>query len=79
MHLTPREIDKLLILSAGELARNRRARGLSLVRCGNRVTAGLSRGSRAGQALVYEDLEEGDPHPEAIAAAADHPSAVSCA
>lgn len=30
MHLTPREIDKLLIYSAGELARKRRARGLKL-------------------------------------------------
>ena len=30
MHLTPREIDKLLISSAGELARKRRARGLKL-------------------------------------------------
>jgi urease gamma subunit len=30
MHLTPREIDKLLIFSAGELARKRRARGLKL-------------------------------------------------
>lgn len=30
MHLTPREIDKLLIASAGELARKRRARGLKL-------------------------------------------------
>ena len=30
MHLTPREIDKLLIFSAGELARRRRARGLRL-------------------------------------------------
>ena len=30
MHLTPREIDKLLIVSAGELARRRRARGLKL-------------------------------------------------
>ncbi len=30
MHLTPREIDKLLIFSAGELARQRRARGLKL-------------------------------------------------
>lgn len=30
MHLTPREIDKLLIHSAGELARRRRARGLRL-------------------------------------------------
>jgi len=30
MHLIPREIDKLLIFSAGELARRRRARGLRL-------------------------------------------------
>jgi urease gamma subunit len=30
VHLTPREIDKLIIFSAGELARKRRARGLKL-------------------------------------------------
>src|ERR1700682_2968578 len=30
MHLTPREIDKLLIASAAELSRKRRARGLRL-------------------------------------------------
>ena len=30
MHLTPRELDKLLIFSAGEVARKRRARGLKL-------------------------------------------------
>jgi len=30
MRLTPREIDKLMIFSAGELARKRRARGLKL-------------------------------------------------
>jgi urease subunit gamma len=30
VHLTPREIDKLLIFSAGELAGKRRARGLKL-------------------------------------------------
>ena len=30
MHLTPRESDKLLIFSAGELARKRRSRGLKL-------------------------------------------------
>ena len=30
MHLKPREIDKLLIFSAAELARKRRARGLKL-------------------------------------------------
>ena len=30
MRLTPREVDKLIIFSAGELARKRRARGLKL-------------------------------------------------
>ena len=30
MHLTPREVDKLLIHTAGELARRRRERGLRL-------------------------------------------------
>src|SRR6266849_6384701 len=30
VHLTPREVDKLVIFSAGELARQRRARGLKL-------------------------------------------------
>jgi urease gamma subunit len=30
MHLTPREVDKLIIFAAGELARKRRARGLKL-------------------------------------------------
>lgn len=30
MHLTPREIDKLLIFTAAELARKRRGRGLKL-------------------------------------------------
>ena len=30
MHLTPREQDKLLIFTAAELARRRRARGLKL-------------------------------------------------
>jgi urease subunit gamma len=30
VHLTPREIEKLVIFSAGELARKRRARGLKL-------------------------------------------------
>jgi len=30
VHLTAREVDKLLIFSAGELARQRRARGLKL-------------------------------------------------
>ena len=30
MHLTPREVDKLVIFSAGELAKKRRARGVKL-------------------------------------------------
>ena len=30
MHLTPREIEKLLLHTAGELARQRKARGLKL-------------------------------------------------
>jgi len=30
MHLTPREIEKLMIFTAGELARKRRDRGLKL-------------------------------------------------
>jgi urease gamma subunit len=30
MHLTPREVDKLMIFTAGELARKRRARGVKL-------------------------------------------------
>ena len=30
MHLTPREVDKLLIFTAGEVARKRRNRGLKL-------------------------------------------------
>ena len=30
MHLTPREVEKLLITTAAELARKRRARGLKL-------------------------------------------------
>jgi urease subunit gamma len=30
MHLTPREIEKLMIFTAGELARKRKARGLKL-------------------------------------------------
>ena len=30
MHLTPREVDKLIIFTAGELARKRKARGLKL-------------------------------------------------
>jgi urease subunit gamma len=30
MHLTPREIDKLMIFTAGEVARRRKGRGLKL-------------------------------------------------
>jgi urease gamma subunit len=30
MHLTPREVDKLIIFTAGEVARKRKSRGLKL-------------------------------------------------
>ena len=30
MHLTPREVDKLMIFTAGEVARRRKSRGLKL-------------------------------------------------
>src|SRR5256886_11391850 len=30
MHLTPREVDKLMIFTAGEIARKRKSRGLKL-------------------------------------------------
>ena len=30
MHLTPREVEKLIVFAAGELARKRKARGLKL-------------------------------------------------
>jgi urease gamma subunit len=74
VHLTPREIDKLLIFSAGELARKRRARGLKLnhpeavalitseilemIRDGHSVAEIMSRGATV---LSADDVMEGVP------------------
>ena len=60
MHLTPREQDKLLIFTASELARRRRARGLKL----NHpealaiITAEILEGIRDGR-TVSELMEAG--------------------
>jgi urease subunit gamma len=58
MHLTPREIDKLMIATAGELARKRRARGLKLnyPEAVALITADLLEGIRDGRAV--SDLME---------------------
>lgn len=74
MHLTPREIDKLLIATAAELARKRRARGLRLnhpeavalitselleaIRDGRSVSEIMAFG---GTILKREDVMEGVP------------------
>ena len=74
MHLTPREVDKLLIFSAGELARKRRARGLKLnhpeavalisaevlegIRDGRSVADLMDAGTRI---LTRDDVMEGVP------------------
>ena len=74
MHLTPREIDKLLIFTAGELARKRRARGLKLnypeavalitselleeIRNGRTVAELMSLGTKI---LTVDDVMEGVP------------------
>lgn len=74
MHLTPREIDKLLIATAGELARKRRARGLKLnypealalitseileaIRDGKPVSELMEYG---GKIITREDVMEGVP------------------
>jgi urease subunit gamma len=74
MHLTPREIEKLMIFSAGELARKRKARGLKLnypeavayvtselleeIRNGRTVAELMSLGSRI---LSADDVMEGVP------------------
>jgi urease subunit gamma len=53
MHLTPREVEKLLIVSAGELARKRRARGLKLnyPEAVSLITAELLEAIRDGRSL----------------------------
>jgi urease gamma subunit len=58
MHLTPREIEKLLIATAGELARKRRARGLRLnyPEAVALITAELLEGIRDGRSV--SDLME---------------------
>lgn len=74
MHLTPREIDKLLIVTAAELARKRRSRGLLLnhpealalisaelleaIRDGRSVSEVMEFG---GTILKREDVMEGVP------------------
>ena len=74
MHLTPREQDKLLIFTAGELARRRRGRGLRLnyPEAVALITAELLEGIRDGQSvsdlmafgmtvLTRDDVMEGVP------------------
>ena len=74
MHLTPREIDKLLIAGAAELSRKRRARGLRLnyPEAVALITAELLEGIRDGRSvselmefgatiLKREDVMEGVP------------------
>ncbi|MEZ0321982.1 MAG: urease subunit gamma [Thermus sp.] len=58
MRLTPREIDKLLIFLAGEVARRRRARGLKLnyPEAVALITAEILEGIRDGKSVA--DLME---------------------
>jgi urease subunit gamma len=74
MHLTPREVDKLLVFTAGELARKRRSRGLKLnypeavalitselleeIRNGKTVAELMSLGTNI---LTIDDVMEGVP------------------
>ena len=72
MHLTPREIDKLLVFTAAEVARRRRTRGLKLnhPEAVALITAELLEGIRDGRSvsdlmdygstiLTREDVMEG--------------------
>jgi len=74
MKLTPREIDKLMIFTAAELARKRRARGLKLnhPEAVALISADLLEGIRDGRSvselmeygikiLTREDVMEGVP------------------
>ncbi len=74
MHLTPREIDKLMIFTAAEVARRRRARGLKLnhPEAVALITAELLEGIRDGRSvsdlmdfgstiLTRKDVMEGVP------------------
>ena len=60
MHLTPREQEKLLVFTAGELARRRRARGLKLnhPEAMALITAEILEGIRDGR-TVSELMEFG--------------------
>jgi urease gamma subunit len=74
MHLTPREIEKLMIFTAGQLARQRKERGLKLnypeavalitaalleeIRNGKTVAEVMKLG---GEILSAEDVMEGVP------------------
>ena len=60
MHLTPREVEKLLVAAAAELARKRRARGLKLnhPEALALITAELLEGIRDGRS-VSELMEYG--------------------
>lgn len=53
MHLTPREIDKLLVFTAAEVARRRRSRGLKLnhPEAVALITAELLEGIRDGRSV----------------------------
>jgi urease gamma subunit len=74
VHLTPREMDKLLVFTAAEVARRRRARGLKLnhPEALALITAELLEGIRDGRSvseltaagltiLTREDVMEGVP------------------
>ncbi len=74
MHLTPREQEKLMIFTAAEVARRRRARGLKLnyPEAMAIITAEIMEGARDGQSvsalmqagtkiLKREDVMEGIP------------------
>jgi urease subunit gamma len=74
MHLTPREVDKLLIFVAAEVARRRRERGLKLnyPEAVALISAELLEGARdgksvaelmryGGQILSRDDVMEGVP------------------
>ena len=60
MHLTPREQDKLLLFTAGEVARRRRARGLKLnyPEAVALISSELLEGARDGR-TVAELMEAG--------------------
>jgi urease subunit gamma len=74
MHLTPREQEKLMIFTAAEVARRRRARGLKLnyPEAMAIITADIMEGARDGKSvstlmqagtkiLTREDVMEGVP------------------